>query len=178
MGNNAPGWKNRAPLPKSVQRRRNNARIRKMVAPKVGVKSCACDELVVKTFFHSRQSKSWTRWLVLGTCWATRCRPPRMATGWPLLRSTSRSVNCVIDLLESTLCRFTEFDFRVKPSLGLVQLHQLPRTSPRKQQFTTSPPSWAVIPRRKRYRPGAPSRTGSWQYLLDINFIMSHNKIS
>jgi len=32
--NNAPGWKNRAPLPKSVQRRRNNARIRKMVAPK------------------------------------------------------------------------------------------------------------------------------------------------
>ena len=44
VGNNGPGWKNRAPLPKSVQRRRNNARIRKMVAPKVGVKTCAWDE--------------------------------------------------------------------------------------------------------------------------------------
>ena len=142
------------------------------------LKTCARDELVLKILFHSRLSKSWTRWLVLGTCWATRCRPPRMAIGWPLLRSTSRSVNCVIDLLESTLCRFTEFNFRVKPSLALVQLHRLPRTSPQRQQFTTSPPSWAAIPRRKRYRLGAPSRTGSWQYLLDINLIMSHNKIS
>jgi len=34
IGNPPSSWKNRVPLPKSVQRRRNNARIRKMVAPK------------------------------------------------------------------------------------------------------------------------------------------------
>jgi len=33
-GNAPNSWKNRTPLPKSVQKRRNNARIRKMVAPK------------------------------------------------------------------------------------------------------------------------------------------------
>ena len=134
--------------------------------PRLVLKTCACDELAIKILFHSRLSKSWTRWLVLGTCWATRCRRPRMATGWPLLRLMSRSVNYMIDLkeidlLESTLCLFTEFNCRVRPSLALAQLHQSPRTSPQKQQFTTSPPSWAVIPQRKSYRQGAPSRTGS-----------------
>ena len=51
MGNNAPGWKNRAPLPKSVQRRRNNARIRKMVAPKVGVEDLCLQGTSLKVSF-------------------------------------------------------------------------------------------------------------------------------
>ena len=61
-------------------------------------------------------------------------------------RMTTVEINVeVSELYETCLNQYCavslELNCRVKPSLALAQLHQLPRTSPQKQQFITSPPS-------------------------------------